>query len=171
LTHSFDGEIKGLKEWKPEDQPPVTAVFWSFRVMVALGFAMIITGIFALFLYYRKRLFDTRWFQFWCIVMSPSGFIALLAGWFVTEIGRQPYTVYEVLRTSESISPVIGPQIAITLLAFVIVYSSIFGTACYYIIKLIKKGPKIGDEKEEFYDHSMLPVQVIKELTPKTERG
>jgi cytochrome d ubiquinol oxidase subunit I len=171
LTHSFDGEIKGLKEWKPEDQPPVIAVFWSFRVMVALGFAMIITGIFALFLYYRKRLFDTRWFQFWCIVMSPSGFIALLAGWFVTEIGRQPYTVYEVLRTSESISPVIGPQIAITLLAFVIVYSSIFGTACYYIIKLIKKGPKIGDEKEEFYDHSMLPVQVIKELTPKTERG
>jgi len=141
LTHSFDGET------------------------------MIITGIFALFLYYRKRLFDTRWFQFWCIVMSPSGFIALLAGWFVTEIGRQPYTVYEVLRTSESISPVIGPQIAITLLAFVIVYSSIFGTACYYIIKLIKKGPKIGDEKEEFYDHSMLPVQVIKELTPKTERG
>ena len=171
LTHSFDGEIKGLKEWKPEDQPPVIAVFWSFRVMVALGFAMIITGIFALFLYYRKRMFDTRWFQFWCIVMSPSGFIALLAGWFVTEIGRQPYTVYEVLRTSESISPVIGPQIAITLLAFVIVYSSIFGTACYYIIKLIKKGPKIGDEKEEFYDHSMLPVQVIKELPLKTERG
>ena len=171
LTHSLDGEIKGLKEWKPEDQPPVTVVFWSFRVMVGLGFAMIITGIFALFLYYRKRLFDTRWFQFWCMVMSPSGFIALLAGWFVTEIGRQPYTVYEVLRTSKSISPVIAPQIAITLLAFVIVYSSIFGTACYYIIKLIKKGPKIGDEKEEFYDHSMLPVQVIKELTPKTERG
>lgn len=103
--------------------------------------------------------------------MSPSGFIALLAGWFVTEIGRQPYTVYGILRTSESISPVIAQQVAITLLAFVMVYSSIFGTACYYIIQLIKKGPKIGEEKEEFYDHSMLPLQVIKELKPKTERG
>lgn len=169
LTHSFDGEIKGLKEWKPEDQPPVMMVFWSFRVMVGLGIAMILTGIFAIFLYYRKRLFDTRWFQYWCIVMTPSGFIALLAGWFVTEIGRQPYTVYEVIRTSESISPVIAEQIAITLLAFVIVYSFIFGAACYYIFKLIKKGPKIGEEKEEFYDHSM-PAQVTQKLTKKKRR-
>ena len=78
---------------------------------------MILTGVVAAVLYFRKKLFDTRWFQFWCMALTPSGFIAVLAGWFVTEIGRQPYIVYGVLRTSDTISPVIGPNIALSLLA------------------------------------------------------
>lgn len=164
LTHDWDGEVKGLKEWAAEDQPPVAIVFWSFRVMVGLGMAMILTGVLAAFLYFRKRLYDTRWFQLWCMGMMPAGFIALLAGWFVTEVGRQPYTAYGVVRTAESISPVVAEQVAITLIAFIIVYTALFGTASYYILKLIGKGPAIADEKGEFYDHSM-EASVTKQLT------
>ena len=121
--------------------------------MVAIGFAMILTGIIAAFLYFKKNIFETRWFLYWCAALTPSGFIAVLAGWFVTEVGRQPYTVYGVIRTADSLSPVIGTQIAISLAIFIIVYTFIFGAGTYYILKLIKKGPVVGEE-EKFYDHS-----------------
>lgn len=142
LTHDAAGEIKGLKEWPKEDRPNVPVVFWSFRIMVALGMAMIFTGVLAVILHLRKRLFDTRWFQLWCMALTPAGFIAVLAGWFVTEVGRQPYTVYGVLRTSDSVSPVVGAHVAISLAAFVVVYCFIFGAGSYYILRLIAKGPQ-----------------------------
>tara|TARA_R110001592_G_scaffold32162_2_gene112750 strand:- start:1822 stop:3210 length:1389 start_codon:yes stop_codon:yes gene_type:complete len=154
LTHHKDGEIKGLKEWAKEDRPPVLIVFWSFRVMVGLGMAMILTGIMAVILFFRKRLFDTRWFQLWCMALTPAGFIALLAGWFVTEVGRQPYVVYGVVRTSEAVSPVLGQYVAISLLAFVVVYTFLFGAATYYILKLIRKG--IDTQDEGFEEHSKI---------------
>ncbi len=167
LTGSTEGEIPGLKDVPKEERPPVGIVFWSFRLMVAIGILMIVTGLIAVVLYLRERLYDTRFFQYWCMAMAPTGFIAVLAGWFVTEVGRQPYVAYGVIRTSEAVSPVIGPQIAITLLAFIVVYLFVFGAGTYYIIKLIKKGPKIGKEKEEFYDHS-IEASVTKQLTSKT---
>lgn len=146
LTHDPNGEIKGLKEWAKEDRPPVAIVFWSFRVMVGLGMCMILTGVFAVILFLRKRLFESRLFQLWCMAMTPSGFIALLAGWFVTEVGRQPYTAYGVIRTAESVSPVLGEHVALSLAAFVVVYTLLFGAATYYIIKLIRKGINVQDE-------------------------
>ena len=152
LTHHADGEIKGLKEWAKEDRPPVAIVFWSFRIMVGLGMAMILTGIFAVILFLRKRLFESRLFHMWCAALTPAGFIALLAGWFVTEVGRQPYTAYGVLRTSESVSPVLGEHVALSLLAFIIVYTVLFGAATYYILKLIGRG--IDTDKEGFEAHS-----------------
>jgi len=155
LTHSLDGKLKGLKEWKPEDRPPVAIIFWSFRIMVAIGFAMIFTGIIAVILFIRKKLFKTKWFQYWCMAMTPSGFIALLAGWFVTEIGRQPYVAYGIIRTSDGVSPVISEQIAITLLLFIITYIFIFGAGSFYIIKLILKGPKVVSDNEAFYSNSI----------------
>jgi len=155
LTGSVNGEIPGLKDVAAEDRPPVAIVFWSFRVMVGIGMAMILTGILAVILFARKRLFDTRPFQLWCMAMMPSGFIAILAGWFVTEVGRQPYTAYGIIRTSESISPVLGEYVALSLLAFIIVYTLLFGAATYYIIKLIRKGPDISDTSEKYYSHSM----------------
>ena len=109
LTHELDGEVKGLKDWPKDDRPPVAWVFWSFRIMVGIGILMIVTGLAALVLFFRKRLFDARWFHYWCMAMTPAGFIAVLAGWFVTEIGRQPYIVYGVMRTAEAVSPVPGP--------------------------------------------------------------
>jgi cytochrome d ubiquinol oxidase subunit I len=146
LTHSLDGEVKGLKDWPPEERPPVAWVFWSFRVMVGLGMLMILTGVAALVLYLRKRLFDTRWFQFWCMALTPAGFVAVLAGWFVTEIGRQPYVVYNFLRTQEAGSPVTGPPIVLSLAAFVLTYGFVFGAGTYYILRLIGKGPGTGEE-------------------------
>lgn len=146
LTHDRQGEIKGLKEWPKEDRPPVAIVFWSFRIMVGIGLLMVLTGVLGAVLYFRKRLFDSTWFQFWCMAMMPAGFIAVLAGWFVTEVGRQPYTVYGVLRTAESISPVLAQQVAFSLLAFIIVYISVFGAATYYILQLIGKGPAAADK-------------------------
>ena len=88
------------------------------------------------------------------MAMMPSGFIAVLAGWFVTEVGRQPYTAYGVIRTGESISPVIAEQVALTLAIFVLVYTLVFGAGSYYILKLIGKGPKRAQEQEGFYAHS-----------------
>ena len=149
LTHDLDGEVKGLKEWPKDERPPVLWVFWSFRIMVGIGMLMILTGLIAAVLYFKKRLFDTRWFQWWCIALTPSGFIAVLAGWFVTEIGRQPYIVYNVMRTAEAASPVGGIQVGLSLVAFVSIYLLVFGAGAYYIIRLILKGFDIetGEEK------------------------
>lgn len=141
LTHNRNGTVKGLKEWKKEDRPPVVWVFWSFRIMVGIGFLMILTGLYSAMQYFRGKLFNNRCLQVWWMLMLPSGFVALLAGWFVTEIGRQPYTVYGILRTQQSVSPtIIGPQVAWSLLAFVIIYTFVFGAGSYYILKLIRKG-------------------------------
>ena len=120
LTHELDGEVKGLKEWPRDERPPVAGVFWSFRIMVGIGTLMVITGVMAIVLFFRKKLFDTRWFQVWCMALTPAGFIAVLAGWFVTEIGRQPYIVYGVLRASDTVSLVIGSNVALSLLAFIV---------------------------------------------------
>ena len=145
LTHHPDGEVRGLKEWPAEDRPPVAIVFWSFRVMVGIGMLMIATGIVGAVLHWRQRLFTAPAFHAWCAFMTPAGFIALLAGWFVTEVGRQPWTVYGVIRTAESVSPVLGPYVGLSLLAFIVVYLSLFGAALYYILRLIAAGPQAAD--------------------------
>lgn len=161
LTHSLDGEVKGLKEWPKDQRPPVAVVFWSFRIMFFLGSLMILTGLIALVLYLKKRLFETRWFLYWCMAMGPSGFISVLAGWFVTEVGRQPYMVYGLLRTADTASPIGAPPILISLSAFVFTYVFIFGAGSFYILRLIGKGPAVqkaaaGTEADEAYgDHGV----------------
>jgi cytochrome d ubiquinol oxidase subunit I len=156
LTHHTDGEVQGLKSWKKEDRPPVGIVFWSIRVMVGLGLLMILLGITSAIAYFRGKLFESRALQIVWIAMMPSGFIALLAGWFVTEVGRQPFTAYGVMRTAESVSPaILGPQVAWSLAAFVAIYTFIFGAASYYIFRLIQKGILIAHEKEQFYRHGI----------------
>ncbi|MGH6921512.1 MAG: cytochrome ubiquinol oxidase subunit I, partial [Geminicoccaceae bacterium] len=106
LTHDLDGEVRGLKAWPPQDRPYAPIVFWSFRIMVGLGLLMALFGIAGLWLRWRKRLYQATWFQRAALVMGPSGFIAVLAGWITTEVGRQPFTVYGLLRTAQSVSPV-----------------------------------------------------------------
>ncbi len=162
LTHSFDGEVKGLKEWPKDERPPVAVVFWSFRIMVGIGLLMIATGVIALILHFKKRLFDTRWFQYWCMALTPSGFIAVLAGWFVTEVGRQPWIVYGLLRTADATSPVLGTSIAISLTAFVIVYAFVFGAGIYYILKLIGKGPE--SLETAYGDHGIGKPPIVTDL-------
>lgn len=165
LTHEWNGEVRGLKEWPADERPPVAIVFWSFRVMVGLGMLMILTGVIAIILHFRKRLFDTRWFQFLCMALTPAGFIAVLTGWIVTEVGRQPWLVQELMRTDAGGSPVIGSSIAISLVAFVLVYTFVFGAGSYYILKLIRKGPVNGDAA--YGDHGMEKPPIVAELPAK----
>lgn len=150
LKHSPDGEIKGLKEWPKDERPPVAWVFYCFRVMVAMGMLMLLTGATAGVLWLRGRLFDSRWLYPWLMAVAPSGLIAILAGWFTTEIGRQPYVVYGVMRTSAALSPVTGEQVAISLLLYIVAYTIVFGAGVYYIFKLIRRGPVVGKWAETF---------------------
>jgi cytochrome d ubiquinol oxidase subunit I len=167
LTHDWNGEVKGLKEWPPEERPPVAVVFWSFRIMVGLGLLMIATGVMAVVLHLKKTLFTTRWFQLWCTAMTPAGFIAVLAGWVVTEVGRQPYVVYKVLFTAESISPVAAEPVALSLLAFVVTYALVFGAGVYYIIRLVMKGPDAIDE-ETYGSHGIRKPPPAPDLAVET---
>ena len=167
LTGSLDGEVPGLKAVPKDERPPVAIVFWAFRIMVAIGMAMIATGVWAMILYFRKSLFENKLFHKCCVVLAPSGFVALLAGWFVTEVGRQPYTVYGVLRTTESVSPVGANMIAITLLAFIVAYCFIFGSGLYYIMQLINKGPAIIEDSEQYYGHTA-EASLVRKVTEET---
>jgi cytochrome d ubiquinol oxidase subunit I len=169
LTHELDGEVKGLKEWPKDERPPVAWVFWSFRIMVGLGTLMVITGVMAVVLYFRKKLFETRWFQLWCMALTPAGFISVLAGWFVTEVGRQPYIVYGALRTSDTVSPVIGPNVALSLLAFIITYTFVFGAGSYYILRLIGKGPEAMEKA--YGDHGVKTPPLVTDLSSETGGG
>jgi cytochrome d ubiquinol oxidase subunit I len=162
LTHSLDGEVKGLKEWPADERPPVAVVFWAFKIMVGIGSLMGLTGLIALILHFKKRLFDTRWFQYWCMALTPTGFIAVLAGWFVTEVGRQPWIVQGLMRTSDATSPVAGTSVAISLTAFVIIYIFVFGAGSYYILKLIGKGPE--GEAAAYGDHGVEKPPIVTDL-------
>lgn len=155
LTHSINGEVRGLKSWPKDELPPVAWVFWCFRIMVGIGFLMLFTGIFAVIHYFRKKLYSTRWFQVWCMALTPAGFIAVIAGWFVTEIGRQPYVVYDLMRTVDAASPLTPPETGISLLAFVLSYFFIFGAGTYYILRLIGKGPKAAISTETYGMHGI----------------
>ena len=146
LTHTWSGEIRGLKEFAPEDRPDSTIVFWSFRIMVGMALLMLLLGLLGLVLRLRNKLYDTRWFQRFALAMGPSGLIALLAGWITTEVGRQPWVVYGVLRTADAVSPLSSQQVGTSLLVFVIVYFLVFGTGIYYMLKLMAKGPDVGDQ-------------------------
>jgi cytochrome d ubiquinol oxidase subunit I len=142
LTHHLDGEVKGLKAFPKDQRPPAEIVFWSFRLMVGIGFAMLGIGLWSLLRRLQKdRLYDDRWLHRAALLMAPSGFVAVLAGWVTTEVGRQPYTVYGLLTTAESASPIAAPAVAASLAAFIIVYFCVFGAGTFYILRLCGKSP------------------------------
>lgn len=149
IKHDLNAPMKGLDTVPDELQPPVTVVFWSFRIMVGLGMLMVLAGMISLFLRWRKRLFDTPLFHRFAILMGPTGFVAVLAGWITTEVGRQPYTVYGHLMTTDSIAPVAAPAVAASLTAFIIVYFTLFGAGTYYILKMMNKVPGDVDDLAE----------------------
>ena len=141
LTHTWDGRIKGLKDFAPQDRPPVKPVFFAFRVMVGLGLLMIAAGLIGAFLWWRGALFNTQWFLRPLSMSWPAGFIAILAGWWVTETGRQPWLATGIVRTADAASPVSAGAVLTTLVLFVIVYGIVFSMGIYYINRLIEKGP------------------------------
>ncbi len=144
LTHSWDGEIRGLKSFPKEDRPNSTIIFWSFRVMVGLGMLMILMSVTAGGLRRTGALYNTRWFFYFVLAMGPSGFITLLAGWITTEVGRQPWVVYGVMRTSQAVSRVSAQEVGVSLLVFVFVYTLVFGAGIYYLLKMLKAGPDLS---------------------------
>ena len=146
LKHELDAPLDGLDTVPDDEQPPVFMVFWAFRIMIAIGFAMLGVGLWSLFARWRGKLYDWNWLHRTAVVMAPSGLIAVLAGWITTEVGRQPYTVYGLLRTAESASPLAAPAVGASLLAFVIVYFTVFGIGVWYILKLMGKTPEPGEK-------------------------
>jgi cytochrome d ubiquinol oxidase subunit I len=146
LTHDFSGVVPGLKDVPPDQRPPVWPVFFSFRIMVAIGFAMLALGFWSLWLRWTGGLYENRWFLRATMAMTPSGFGAVLFGWFTAEIGRQPYVVYGLLRTADAVSPIAREAVAASLTVFVIVYTFIFGFGSYYLAKLLRKGPEPIEE-------------------------
>ena len=145
LTHSIDGKVPGLKDFKPEDRPYSPLIFFTFRIMIGLGFLMFALGLLSLFLRWRGTFYSNVWLHRFALVMAPSGFVALLCGWITTEVGRQPYTVYGMLRTTDSVSPIALPGIATSMTAFVIVYFVVFGAGLAFILKLMNKEPGPGE--------------------------
>jgi cytochrome d ubiquinol oxidase subunit I len=143
LTHSWDGQIRGLKDFPPQDRPNSTVVFWSFRVMAGLGMLMIAFAMTSWVMRRRNRLYEAKWFQRFAIVMGPTGFISLLAGWVTTEVGRQPWVVYGMKRTVDAVSPLTAQQVGISLMAFIVIYFLVFGTGVYYLLKLMRNGPAL----------------------------
>lgn len=148
LTHSLDKQVPALKTFPKEDRPNSLIIFWSFRVMVAMGLLMITLGVVSLWLRYKGRLYQSRPFMWFALLMGPSGLIALLAGWFTTEIGRQPWVVYGVQRTIDAVSGHGDLHMSISLLSFIAVYSAVFGVGYIYMVRLIKKGPLTGEGKD-----------------------
>jgi cytochrome d ubiquinol oxidase subunit I len=145
LKHSLDAPIAGLDTVPRENWPPVPITFWSFRIMVGLGFLIMGLGLLSLWMRWRGKLYEFRLLHMFAMAMGPAGFIAVLAGWITTETGRQPFTVYGLLRTVESASPLAAPAVASSLIAFVIVYFTVFVAGVIYILRLMAQPPHHGE--------------------------
>lgn len=145
LKHDLNAPMAGLDTIPDEDEPPVAIVFWSFRVMVGIGFAMLGLGAWSVLARLRKRLYEWSWLHRAALIMAPSGFVAVIAGWITTEVGRQPFVIYNLLRTADAASPLDAPAVAASLLAFVLVYFAVFGVGVWYILRLMAKSPHTGE--------------------------
>jgi cytochrome d ubiquinol oxidase subunit I len=147
LTHSLDGEVRGLKSFPADERPPALLPFITFRVMVGIGFLMLGLGLWSLWARWRKTIYDSKWLHRAAMLMGPSGFIAVLAGWYTTEVGRQPYTVYGLLRTSDSLSNIDAEAVGASLIAFIVVYFVVFGAGVFYLLRLVMRTPEAGDDQ------------------------
>ncbi|NTZ47693.1 cytochrome ubiquinol oxidase subunit I [Lelliottia aquatilis] len=141
LTHSLDKQVPALKTFPKENRPDSRIIFWSFRLMVGLGLLMMLLGILSLWLRFRHRLYHSRPFLRFTLYMGPAGLLAMLAGWVTTEVGRQPWVVYGLLRTRDAVSHHSALQMGLNLLLIFIVYCAVFGVGYFYIFRLIKSGP------------------------------
>jgi cytochrome d ubiquinol oxidase subunit I len=142
LTHEANGVVKGLKEWKPEDRPPVAIPFFSFRLMVGIGLAMLALVVCGWWVWARGTIGEARWFHKLCEIASPLGFVAVIAGWVTTEVGRQPWTVYGLLRTRDSVTPSLaGGDVLASLAVYIAAYIVIFGCGGYFMVRFLRAGP------------------------------
>ena len=149
LQHRPDAPIAGLDTIPDDEQPPVAIVFWSFRIMVAMGLLMFALGLASLWARWRGTLYEWRGLHRFAFAMAPSGFIAVIAGWVTTEVGRQPYLVYGLLRTADAVSPLDAPAVATSLLAFIVVYFAVFGVGIWCMLRLMRNPPQTDEPDPE----------------------
>ncbi|HEY8607754.1 MAG TPA: cytochrome ubiquinol oxidase subunit I [Noviherbaspirillum sp.] len=165
LTHDIDGEVKGLKEWPREDRPPVAIVYFAFRIMVGIAMLMLFVVVAGLFLWWRGRLFDTGWYLRLCTWTGASGFIAVLAGWTTTEVGRQPWVVYGLMRTADAVTPSLAASdVMLSFAAYVTAYLVIFGGGFVLLRRLVRIGPEMAAEGENF-DTMQRPKRPLSAIT------
>ncbi len=158
LKHDLNAPMAGLDTIPDADEPPVGIVFWSFRIMVGIGFAMLGVGAWSLLARSRRKLYDWPWLHRAALLMAPSGFIAVIAGWVTTEVGRQPFVIYNLLRTSDAASPLDAPAVATSLLAFILVYFIVFGAGTWYLLKLMSSSPYVGEAGPDRGDDDAVPA-------------
>lgn len=169
LTHTWDGQFEGLKSFAPEDRPYAPVVFWSFRIMVALGMLMLLLGVCGLWLRWKKRLYESPLFLKFALAMGPAGLIAILAGWFTTEVGRQPWVVYGVMRTVDAASDHSVAALTTTLVAFVVVYFAVFGIGVKYMLSLIKGGPEEHHDPADGEDSTHRPARPLSAVSDEVK--
>jgi cytochrome d ubiquinol oxidase subunit I len=164
LKHERDGVVKGLKDFPREDRPPVALPFFSFRAMVGIGGIMLAVVVCALVLWRRGRLHNTKWFQTACIACMPLGFVAVIAGWITTEVGRQPWVVYGLMRTRDAVSPSLtGSDVAISLVVYLLAYCLIFGAGLAFMIRLMRPGPDAAAREPEHAGRAARPLSAVGE--------
>lgn len=142
LTHHLDGEVPGLKQWTADQRPPVAIPFFSFRIMVGLGLVMLAFVLSSLYLRARGRLFKSEGFVRACRFLAPIGFLTVLAGWVTTEVGRQPWTVYGLLRTAHSVTPSLTTMdVLVSISGYMIVYLIVFPAGLLLMLRIVRRGP------------------------------
>jgi cytochrome d ubiquinol oxidase subunit I len=148
LTHSWNGAVKGLKDFPPDQRPPVIVVYFAFRIMVGIALLMLATVVTGLVLLGRKRLDHTQWYLRLCEFTICLGFIAVIAGWTTTEVGRQPWTIYGLMRTADSVSPSLtGGNVLLSLLLYIAVYLLIFPVGISVMLRIVRSGPNVTEEE------------------------
>ena len=165
LTHSLDTPLLGLDAFPKDERPPAAIVFWSFRIMVGVGMLMLITGLWSGLARLKGRLFEWPWLHRAAVAMGPAGFLAVLCGWITTEVGRQPYTVYGLLRTADSVSGLRADAVGYSLMGFVIVYFFVFGAGTFYALRLMSRAP------EDHVDISQIGPTRTAGITPIAQAG
>lgn len=149
-THHLHGKMTGLKSVPPADQPRVALVFYSFRIMLGMGCLMFAMMLASLYLRYKQQLYTNTWFHKLCLLCAPIGFIATETGWITAEVGRQPWIVYQQLRTSAAASHVDPINVWLSLGLLIVVYGIIFGVFYFrFLSKIIRQGPLPLNSKED----------------------
>jgi cytochrome bd ubiquinol oxidase subunit I len=172
LTHSLDGTIKGLKEFAPEERPPVPIVFFAFRIMVGAGLLMLVLVVAGYVLRSLGRLFSSDWYLRACQLAIPLGFIAVLSGWTTTEVGRQPWTVYGLLRTADSVTPSLSTgHVLVSLIFYAVAYVVIYPTGFLFILRLVRNGPGETLAIPEVPVQAGRPARPIHNLPPLQHPG
>jgi cytochrome d ubiquinol oxidase subunit I len=160
LTHDLNGTVRGLKDFPPDQRAPVAIPFFAFRIMVGIGIVMLAVVVAGWWLRRRGRLFETAWFLRACQIVAPLGFVAVIAGWTTTEVGRQPWTVYGLLRTADSVSPSLtGLDVALSLLGYILAYLVIYPAGLFFMTRIVRQGP--GESQDESPIESGRPAQPV----------